>query len=182
MIGLDIVYCVTAGKAMQYVYQQTCNGYRTHTCTPFGLSAWISIFAIIQMFLSMVCHLLALFMHRMHITRLLSVCIVGAPLLRHSRHPWSCCTVSIWQCPCPCSSVVCLALLSWHQQVSTLCNCLLPFADAAATPATSRCKLDTQTDCLACALPCTVCSKLRPISSIVCEETQHSVGPFITAV
>lgn len=54
MIGLDIVYCVTAGKAMQYVYQHTCNGYRSHTCTSFGLSAWIVIFAIIQMFLSMV--------------------------------------------------------------------------------------------------------------------------------
>lgn len=54
MIGLDIVYCVTAGKAMQYVYQHTCNGYQTHSCTSFGLSVWIVIFAIIQMLLSMV--------------------------------------------------------------------------------------------------------------------------------
>ena len=54
MIGLDIVYCVTAGKAMYYVYQNTCNGFQTHTCTSFGLSAWIVLFAIIQMVLSMV--------------------------------------------------------------------------------------------------------------------------------
>lgn len=54
MIGLDIVYCVTAGKAMYYVYQHTCNGFQTHTCTSFGLSAWIVLFAIIQMILSMV--------------------------------------------------------------------------------------------------------------------------------
>ena len=54
MIGLDIVYCVTAGKACYYVYQHTCNGFETHTCTSFGLSAWIVLFAIIQMILSMV--------------------------------------------------------------------------------------------------------------------------------
>lgn len=54
MIGLDIVYCVTAGKAMYYVYQHTCDGYETHTCRSFGLSCWIVIFAVIQMFLSMV--------------------------------------------------------------------------------------------------------------------------------
>ncbi len=54
MIGLDIVYCVTAGKAMYYVYQHTCDGYETHTCRSFGLSCWIVIFAVIQMLLSMV--------------------------------------------------------------------------------------------------------------------------------
>ncbi len=54
MIGLDIVYCVTAGKAMYYVYQHTCDGYETHTCRSFGLSCWIVIFAVIQIFLSMV--------------------------------------------------------------------------------------------------------------------------------
>jgi len=35
MIGLDIVYCVTAGKAMYYVYQHTCDGYETHTWSLF---------------------------------------------------------------------------------------------------------------------------------------------------
>ena len=54
MIGLDIVYCVTAGRSMRFLYQHTCNGWREHTCTSFGLSAWIVIFAIIQIFLSMV--------------------------------------------------------------------------------------------------------------------------------
>lgn len=55
MIGLDIVYCVTAGRSMRFLYQQTCHGWREHTCTSFGLSLWIVIFAIIQIFLSMVC-------------------------------------------------------------------------------------------------------------------------------
>lgn len=54
MIGLDIVYCVTAGKSMQYLYHHTCPGWREGTCAPFGLSAWIVIFAVIQMILSMV--------------------------------------------------------------------------------------------------------------------------------
>lgn len=52
MIGLDIVYCVTAGKSMQFLYQHTCHGWREHTCTSFGLSAWIVVFAAIQMLLS----------------------------------------------------------------------------------------------------------------------------------
>ncbi len=54
MIGLDIVYCVTAGKSMQFLYQHTCHGWREHTCTSFGLSAWIVVFAAIQMILSTV--------------------------------------------------------------------------------------------------------------------------------
>ena len=54
MIGLDIVYCVTAGKSMQFLYQHTCHGWRDHTCTSFGLSAWIVVFAAIQMLLSTV--------------------------------------------------------------------------------------------------------------------------------
>ena len=54
MIGLDIVYCVTAGKSMQFLYQHTCHGWREHTCTSFGLSAWIVVFAAIQMLLSTV--------------------------------------------------------------------------------------------------------------------------------
>ena len=54
MIGLDIVYCVTAGNSMRYVYQHTCHGWRQHTCTSFGLSAWIVVFAGIQMLLSIV--------------------------------------------------------------------------------------------------------------------------------
>lgn len=54
MIGLDIVYCVTAGKSMQYLYHHTCSGWREGTCAPFGLSAWIVVFAGIQMILSMV--------------------------------------------------------------------------------------------------------------------------------
>ena len=54
MIGLDIVYCVTAGKSMQFLYHHTCPGWRQGTCAPFGLSAWIVVFAVIQMILSMV--------------------------------------------------------------------------------------------------------------------------------
>ena len=54
MIGLDIVYCVTAGKSMQFLYHHTCHGWREATCAPFGLSAWIVVFAAIQMILSMV--------------------------------------------------------------------------------------------------------------------------------
>ena len=54
MIGLDIVYCATAGKSMQYLYHKTCPGWRSGTCAPFGLSAWIVVFAVIQMFLSTV--------------------------------------------------------------------------------------------------------------------------------
>ena len=54
MIGLDIVYCVTAGKSMQFLYKHTCHGWRQGTCAPFGLSAWIVVFAAIQMILSMV--------------------------------------------------------------------------------------------------------------------------------
>ncbi|KAL3142007.1 hypothetical protein ABBQ32_004648 [Trebouxia sp. C0010 RCD-2024] len=53
MIGLDIVYCVTAGKSMQFLYHHTCSGWRQGTCAPFGLSAWIVVFAAIQMILSM---------------------------------------------------------------------------------------------------------------------------------
>ena len=33
MIGLDIVYCVTGGKAMQYVFHHTCSA----PCPAFGL-------------------------------------------------------------------------------------------------------------------------------------------------
>lgn len=54
MVGLDIVYCVTAGKSMQFLYKHTCHGWRQGTCAPFGLSAWIVVFAAIQMILSMV--------------------------------------------------------------------------------------------------------------------------------
>ena len=54
MVGLDIVYCVTAGKSMQFLYQHTCHGWREATCTSFGLSAWIVVFAAIQMILSLV--------------------------------------------------------------------------------------------------------------------------------
>jgi amino acid permease len=50
MIGLDIVYCVTGGKSMQYVYQQTCGT----DCASFGLSAWIVVFASISMVLSQI--------------------------------------------------------------------------------------------------------------------------------
>ena len=51
---MDIVHGVTADKAMQYVSQHTCNGYHTHTCRSSGLSAWVVVFAVIQMLLSMV--------------------------------------------------------------------------------------------------------------------------------
>lgn len=49
MIGLDIVYCVTGGKAMQYVFDATCG---PNHCVSFGLSAWIVVFAAISMCLS----------------------------------------------------------------------------------------------------------------------------------
>jgi amino acid permease len=47
MIGLGIVYCVTGGQSMHAVYQLTCN----QPCAPFGLSAWIVVFAAIQLLL-----------------------------------------------------------------------------------------------------------------------------------
>lgn len=50
MIGLDIVYNLTGGTAMKYVYQQTCS----QPCRSFGLSAWIVVFAAIQLILAQI--------------------------------------------------------------------------------------------------------------------------------
>eukprot|EP00891_Asterochloris_glomerata_P003664 jgi/Astpho2/3664/Aster-07865 len=52
MIGLDIVYCVTAGKSMKYVWSHTCHAHSDGSCTSFGLSAWIVVFAAIQICLA----------------------------------------------------------------------------------------------------------------------------------
>jgi len=49
MIGLDIVYCVTGGKSLKYVFDSQCG---PNHCVSFGLSAWIVIFAVISMLLS----------------------------------------------------------------------------------------------------------------------------------
>ncbi|KAK9806916.1 hypothetical protein WJX72_007358 [[Myrmecia] bisecta] len=48
MVGLGIVYSVTGGQSMRAVYQMTCG---EPNCTPFGLSAWIVVFAAIQLIL-----------------------------------------------------------------------------------------------------------------------------------
>ncbi|KAK9809609.1 hypothetical protein WJX73_007377 [Symbiochloris irregularis] len=51
MIGLDIVYCVTAGTALRYIWRHTCG---EPGCRPFGLSAWISVFGVMQIFLAQI--------------------------------------------------------------------------------------------------------------------------------
>ncbi|CAK0783413.1 hypothetical protein CVIRNUC_006612 [Coccomyxa viridis] len=48
MCGLGCVYCITAGKSMHAVWNFAC----TEPCRPFGLSAWIVVFAALQILLS----------------------------------------------------------------------------------------------------------------------------------
>ena len=48
--GLGCVYCITAGKSMHAVWNFAC----TEPCRPFGLSAWIVVFAALQILLSQV--------------------------------------------------------------------------------------------------------------------------------
>ena len=49
-LGLACVYCITAGKSMHAVWGYLC----TEPCRPFGLSAWIVVFAGLQLILSQV--------------------------------------------------------------------------------------------------------------------------------
>lgn len=49
-LGLACVYCITAGKSMHAVWGYLC----TEPCRPFGLSAWIVVFAGLQIILSQV--------------------------------------------------------------------------------------------------------------------------------
>ena len=49
-LGLACVYCITAGKSMHAVWGYLC----TEPCRPFGLSAWIVVFAALQIVLSQV--------------------------------------------------------------------------------------------------------------------------------
>ncbi len=49
-LGLACVYCITAGKSMHAVWGYLC----TEPCKPFGLSAWIVVFAGLQILLSQV--------------------------------------------------------------------------------------------------------------------------------
>ena len=48
--GLGCVYCITAGKSMHAIWNFAC----TEPCRPFGLSAWIVVFAALQILLSQV--------------------------------------------------------------------------------------------------------------------------------
>jgi amino acid permease len=53
MVGLNIVYCVTAGKSLRYVWVHTCHKHGlSNTCDSFGLSAWIVVYAASQILLS----------------------------------------------------------------------------------------------------------------------------------
>ena len=54
-VGLNIVYCVTAGKSLHYVWIHTCHKHGlSNTCDSFGLSAWIVVYAGVQILLSQV--------------------------------------------------------------------------------------------------------------------------------
>lgn len=47
-------YTVTGGRSMHYVYQQLACCETCTTCKPFGLSAWIVVFAAAQLVLTQV--------------------------------------------------------------------------------------------------------------------------------
>ena len=47
-------YTVTGGRSMHYVYQQLACCETCTTCKPFGLSAWIIVFAAAQLILTQV--------------------------------------------------------------------------------------------------------------------------------
>lgn len=47
-------YTVTGGRSMHYVYQELACCETCTTCKPFGLSAWIIVFAAAQLVLTQV--------------------------------------------------------------------------------------------------------------------------------
>ncbi|KAK9826733.1 hypothetical protein WJX81_002553 [Elliptochloris bilobata] len=51
MVGLGITYTVTGGRSMHYVWQQLACCDTCTQCRPFGLSAWIIVFAAAQLIL-----------------------------------------------------------------------------------------------------------------------------------